>query len=209
MNAAATTQGADDQRSQRKRWLERVPNDQLQSHSRFAFRSVSYRWVDQNPNSRQNRMQACLQTLLGKPFVKVRPSFLRNPETRRCLELDAYCEELKLGAEFHGVQHSCFPNPFHSTRAQFVQQQKRDQLKIALCKTHGIQLLIVLHHVQKDELELHIKEQLLAMGFLNREQSIGDVASSQSAAEPDHLARSGDRKSEFDDTWLLFLDLSI
>ena len=189
-------------------WLERVPNEQL-GDPHFAFRSVSHRWVDQNPNSRENLMRACLQSLLGKPFVKVRPSFLRNPETNRCLELDAYCGELRLGAEFHGVQHSSFPNPFHSTRAQFDQQQKRDQLKIALCKAHEIQLLIVLHHVHKDELESHIKEQLLLMGFLDREQSIGDVASSQSAAEPDHLTRSGDRESEFDDTWLSFLELSI
>ena len=184
--------------SRRKEWLERVPSVQ-QGDPHFAFRSVAHRWVDQNPNSRENVMRTCLQTLLGKPFIKVRPSFLRNPETRRCLEIDAYCEELRLGAEFDGVQHRVFPNPFHSTRAQFERQQKRDQLKLALCKAHGVQLIIVSHHVQKEDIELHVKEQLILMGFLDSGHGPGTQAA----------RTGGEDESEFDETWLSFLELQI
>jgi hypothetical protein len=71
-----------------------------------GFRSQSRRWVDGNRNSRENVMRRSLEELLGQPFVKIRPAFLLNPTTRRRLELDAYCEPLRLAVEFDGEQVS-------------------------------------------------------------------------------------------------------
>ncbi len=110
-------------------------------------------------------MREILQRLTGKPFVKIRPAFLRNPKTNRCLELDAYNEELRLGVEFQGIQHYTFPNPFHSTRAQFEKQLQRDILKATLCEAHEVRLVAVPHHVQRDELEHYLQIQLHAVGF--------------------------------------------
>jgi hypothetical protein len=71
-----------------------------------GFRSHSRRWVDGNRNSRENVMRRSLEELLGQPFVKIRPAFLLNPTTKRRLELDAYCEPLRLAVEFDGEQVS-------------------------------------------------------------------------------------------------------
>ena len=42
----------------------------------------------------------------GKPFVSVRPDWLKNPQTGRNLELDGYNEELALAFEFDGEHHT-------------------------------------------------------------------------------------------------------
>jgi hypothetical protein len=102
-------------------------------------------------------MREALQIILRKPFLKVRPAFLTNPATNRPLELDAYNEKLKLAAEFQGVQHYEFPNPFHNTRAQFEAQQQRDTLKVRLCAEHGVRLLVVPHTVARDDIHAFLK----------------------------------------------------
>lgn len=169
----------------RRRWLTRVPSSR-HGDPWYAFRSVSHRWVDQNVQSRENVMRSCLQTLLGKPFVKVRPNFLRNPKTRRCLELDAYNQEMQLGVEFHGIQHYVYPNPFHSTRAQFQRQQDRDELKGTLCNFHGVRLLVVPHNVQRDDMEMYLREQLVRLGLLP--QAAAAHASSTADTHTNELA---------------------
>ena len=50
-----------------------------------------------------------------KKFPKVRPTFLRNPKTNRCLELDGYNKKLKLAFEYDGYQHYIYPNKFHKS----------------------------------------------------------------------------------------------
>jgi len=105
-------------------------------------------------------MRCILERIFEAPFVHVRPGFLRNTATNRCLELDAYNAEFKIGAEFNGVQHAVYPNPFHSTRAQFEKQRQRDALKVQLCMAHGVKLVVVPHHIQRDELEQYLRDQL-------------------------------------------------
>src|SRR5665648_420151 len=129
-----------------------------------SFRSKSRYWVDQNPRSRENVMRMALEELLGQPFPKIRPLFLLNPDTRRRLELDAYCESLRLAAEFHGHQHYVFPNSYHSTRAAFDLQQQRDRLKEKLCHQHGVSLLIVPDTVLRDEIRGHVSKELVRLG---------------------------------------------
>lgn len=125
-----------------------------------SFRSKSRFWVDRNPRSRENLMRVALEELTGHPFPKVRPAFLRNPATNRCLELDAYCAALRLGAEFAGEQHRVFPNSCHSSRAEFDKQQHRDQLKLDLCRQHGVTLLIVPDSVKRNEMKEYVKMRL-------------------------------------------------
>jgi hypothetical protein len=70
----------------------------------------------------------------GRPFVKVRPKFLEG------LELDGYCEELKMAFEYDGEQHFKFPNWFHKTQEAFQKLQADDAKKTLLCEQHGIRL---------------------------------------------------------------------
>lgn len=55
-----------------------------------------------------------IEKITKKEFFKVRPTFLKNPETNRNLELDLYNEELKLAIEFNGYQHYNFSPKFHN-----------------------------------------------------------------------------------------------
>ena len=59
------------------------------------------------------------------------------------MELDGYCEALKLAFEFNGPQHYVFYPKYHKTQMDFLDQLERDKLKLKLCKKHGITLIIV------------------------------------------------------------------
>lgn len=171
----------------RAQWLTSPPSAKAPW---YAFRSVSHRWVTLNPRSRENQMRNILERIFNNTFVHTRPSFLRNPETKRCLELDAYCEKLKIGCEFNGIQHQEYPNPFHSSRAQFEKQRQRDMLKIDLCKAHGVKLVTVPHTIQHNELEQYLRDQLhdqiaktAALGYICALETEAEVLASFAAIE--------------------------
>lgn len=128
-----------------------------------GFRSRSRILVDRNPRSRENVMRAALEELTGHTFKKIRPAFLRNPATNRCLELDAYCESLKLGAEFAGEQHRIWPNCCHNTKEDFDKQQLRDQLKVELCRSHGVRLIVVPDTVARNDVKEYVRVQLIRL----------------------------------------------
>lgn len=132
-----------------------------------SFRSKSRYWVDRNPRSRENLMRLALEELTGHTFLKVRPASLRNSATNRCLELDAYCAALRLGAEFAGEQHRVFPNSCHSSRAEFEKQQKRDQLKLDLCSQHGVTLIVVPDSVERSHMKEYVKMRLQELNLLH------------------------------------------
>ncbi len=84
-----------------------------------------------------------LEKVYQVPFPTVRPNFLKNPETKRNLELDCYNEDLKIAAEYNGEQHYNFPNRFHKTKQEFLKQIRRDRLKAELCELRGIHLITI------------------------------------------------------------------
>jgi hypothetical protein len=88
-----------------------------------------------------------IEDIYGVPFYCVRPNFLKNPETGRNLELDLYNDALKIGLEKNGVQHSVYPNYFHKTKEEFLNQVRRDQFKIDMCDKHGVYLITIPHTV--------------------------------------------------------------
>ena len=101
-----------------------------------------------------------LENKFGKLFPTVRPNFLKNPETKRNLELDCYNDELKLAIEYNGSQHYEFPNTFHRTKEDFIKQVRRDQYKVERCNQEGIYLITVPHTVPLNEIESYIDKQL-------------------------------------------------
>ena len=74
------------------------------------------------------------------PFPTVRPEWFKNPVTNKKLELDGYCEELRLAFEYQGRQHSSNDTEFGG---DYLHQQERDQYKVDLCREHGIRLIII------------------------------------------------------------------
>ena len=111
-----------------------------------------------NTNKTEKQVRKIFETKFNKQFPTVRPDFLKNPATGYNLELDGYCEELKLAFEYDGEQH------YHDFTFRFQKNKtlkeikKRDELKNKLCKEHGI-VLIRIPYWKKDDLEGYIFRQ--------------------------------------------------
>lgn len=67
-------------------------------------------------------------------------SWLKSPKGQ-FLQLDWYCPELKLAAEYEGIQHYQYVRHFHRTRGDFDYLQACDRIKTRVCEERGITLL--------------------------------------------------------------------
>nr|QBK92774.1 MAG: restriction endonuclease [Pithovirus LCPAC401] len=97
-----------------------------------------------------------LEKLFDREFKRVRPPFLKSPETGRNLELDCYNEELKLAIEYNGRQHYKYPSFPGFTEDQFKAQLQRDQFKRERCNELGIFLITVPYHIGISDIEEYI-----------------------------------------------------
>lgn len=82
-----------------------------------------------------------LEKMLGCELPKVRPRWLMNPTTKRCLELDLYNEEHRLAFEVDGAQHQHYTPHFHGNQYHFEYRKLLDKLKNELCKEAGVRLI--------------------------------------------------------------------
>lgn len=106
------------------------------------FPKLEYREKRKSTVSRgENVCREVLNILFpGKEFKKIRPQWLLN---KKAMELDLYCDELKLAIEYNGEQHYRFNKMFHKNLTDFHDQLARDELKAKLCKQRGIRLITV------------------------------------------------------------------
>jgi hypothetical protein len=105
----------------------------------------------------------CCQTMeniYGVPFNTIRPDWLENPETGENLELDCYNDDLKLAVEYNGEQHYKWPNFTNQTHQQFINQVRRDTLKMDLCDRNGIYLIVVPYNISHDNIPAYIMSYL-------------------------------------------------
>ena len=94
----------------------------------------------------------------------IRPDFLKYKSGKN-LELDYYCESLKLAVEYNGKQHYQYcPDYFHREgRHVFLEQLERDAFKKKMCETLGIHLIIVPYqytHLNKAEMTKYIVNEI-------------------------------------------------
>lgn len=101
-----------------------------------------------------------LEKLYGVKFTSVRPNWLKNPETGVNLELDCYNDELKLAVEYNGKQHYKWPNFTGQTHEQFINQLRRDKLKLELCDLNNVYLITVPFTVKHDDIPQYISNYL-------------------------------------------------
>jgi len=86
----------------------------------------------------ENLCRSILQELTGYQFIKIRPSFLQG------LELDGYCEELKIAFEYQGEQHYYYNPHFHRNGIRdLISQNLRDKIKKNICDKTRIRLIII------------------------------------------------------------------
>lgn len=96
-------------------------------------------WCPECSSSLSERIvRIYFEHLFGKRFPKARPQWLLHKGSTR-LELDGYCEELKIAFEHQGMQHY---KPFGAiTRAHVAAIRRRDAVKRRLCKRNGVRLI--------------------------------------------------------------------
>lgn len=106
----------------------------------------------------EEKCRSILERIYCEKFPSVRPDFLVNPETGRCLELDCYNERLGIACEYNGIQHYKYPNPFHKTKKEYIDQIRRDKFKIKVCKYNKILLISVPYTVTN--IQTYLEEKL-------------------------------------------------
>ena len=115
----------------------------------------------------EERCREILQQIYRKPFPSSRPDFLKNPVTNKNLELDCYCESLKIALEYDGAQHANYTPRFHrDDKWNFVYQVRKDDWKTKKCEEMGITLIRIPHYVQHEKLEAYIRKKLEKAGKL-------------------------------------------
>ena len=108
--------------------------------------------------------KCALEHLLEKPFIKVRPQWLKL-DNNACLEIDAYNLEENLGMEYHGIQHYKFIRYFHKTQENFIKRLGYDKLKIELCISNNTKLIIVPYSVNHENICEFIHTELTKLGY--------------------------------------------
>jgi len=98
-----------------------------------------------------------LRRIYGKEFKKVRPSWLVNPKTGRCLELDWYNEELGIAVEYNGEMHYHYIKHFHRNYDGFLRQIERDNLKLEICDKMGVYVITVPYTCPLEDIEEYIR----------------------------------------------------
>lgn len=119
--------------------------------------------IEESGIKRSKGEQECkqiLQKIFKKKFVRIRPSWLKNPETGYPLELDLYNEELNIALEYNGIQHYKWPNFTGQSEEEHLAQKRRDKFKKQKCKEFGIKLIIIKYHTPIKELEREIIRKL-------------------------------------------------
>ena len=129
--------------------------------------SEKFEYMQHTPNDSKLELQAkfILEDIFKRPFYKIRPDFLKNDVTGYNLEIDLYNDDLKLAVEVQGDQHYKFIPFFHKSKADFLNQRYRDEMKKDKCRKEGITLIEIPYKVGK-KIKSYIIQQLRLEQFL-------------------------------------------
>lgn len=105
-------------------------------------------------------------------LVNIRPDFMKNPKTKRNLELDMYDPETKVAIEYNGAQHYKYEPAFHSNEGDVNVQLERDKLKVELCQKNGINLIVVPYTVDSGYKDINGKWHSVSRDRATREKKL-------------------------------------
>ncbi len=91
---------------------------------------------------KEHKIRGLLEYLLDTKFKKVRPKWNINPVTKRTLELDGYCEKLKIAFEFQG-EHHYKENVFGNTEEDLKYIKIKDEAKKQNCINNNVKLVVI------------------------------------------------------------------
>lgn len=131
-------------------------------------------------NKSENECRRVLQNIfIGYKFPNVRPDFMENNRTKRCLELDCYNEKLNLALEYNGKQHYKYVPIFHKgDKDAYKSQKERDELKKKICAIRDITLIVVPYTVPFKDIERYIVnsvKKFIAKKYIREEIKLKDI----------------------------------
>lgn len=114
----------------------------------------------ENISAGEKACRYAAEKIFGKPFPSVHISWLKNPKTKRSLEIDCYNDDLKIGIEYHGEQHYKKDHYFHRRNNKsskrddsYERSVERDEAKLDLCDTYGVYLITIPYKTSLSEIE--------------------------------------------------------
>lgn len=90
----------------------------------------------------ETRLRVWLNKNTKFKWFTERPLWLKNPKTNKSLEIDIYCEKLKVGIEYNGSIHYMYSSGWN-TEEYLKHKKYLDKIKKKLCKENGIYLLVI------------------------------------------------------------------
>lgn len=103
-----------------------------------------------NVYKNEEECREIFERITGKKFKKCRPVFLTKKENGVRMELDGYCEDLKLAFEYDGEQHFK-PLDYFGGKKKFQQITKNDKIKDGLCLKNDIILIRIPYFIKNKE----------------------------------------------------------
>lgn len=89
-------------------------------------------------NTEENRCRSIFEAITGRRFPNVRPQWLNG------LELDGFCEELRIAFEYNGRQHYEVHPIWHPNgEKDLARQKERDMRKTAQCDENWVTLITI------------------------------------------------------------------
>jgi len=115
------------------------------------------------PGTSEEVCRMIIESLLGKKFPKVSPSWLTNKNGNR-MTFDGYCEELNIAFEYNGKQHYIYVEHFHKTYENFISRCRMDKEKQDKCDDKGVRLVVIPYNVPKENIQTFIHIELSRLG---------------------------------------------
>jgi hypothetical protein len=99
-----------------------------------------------------------LHTITGKWFHKNRSlPWLADPTNSNILELDGHCLELNMAFEYQGEQHYILTHFNQNNPATLENIQRKDALKVKLCKDNGVHLIVIPYTIPCRDMETFLR----------------------------------------------------
>lgn len=138
------------------------------SHQKLLFRCINGHTWYAKPNAikngtwcpkcnisvGENLVKLVLEYIFKEPFIKSYPKWLKSKEGNQ-LELDGYCEKLKIAFEHQGIQHL---KPKGLFSKSFERRVELDLIKRNLCERKGVRLIEIEQAGEKRELAAIIED---------------------------------------------------
>jgi len=139
----------------------------IRNPNSYWIKGKNFKKKKKKINQHEEKCREIFQKIFRQPFKSTRPKWLRNPKTKKRLELDGYNPHINthlgrgLAFEYDGIQHAQYNPHFHrGGKKDFQYQVEKDRYKDKKCKELGILLIRIPHYVHFNDLEDYILKKL-------------------------------------------------